>query len=405
MIENGIFSKRALWLIPCAAVLCVYAAIVAGLLIVNNGPGSWPMASIDFVAIWAGGHQALQTGASSAYGLSALADIQTATVGTLDGHQPFAYPPSFLFVAVPLGMLPYLPAFLIWQALTLCLFAGAIYLIVPRWEAVIVALAFPPVFWNVIDGQMALLFGALLGAALAVLDRRPVLAGILIALLTFRPQLGILIPLVLMATGRWRAFGSAAAATLCLVAVSSLFFGFDAWPSFLAYAPEQFRQVLLDSTASDNWTKLQSVYCLVRWLGGDQSLAWQVHIAVSALAALLVVWVWTRPFRYELKAASLILGAAIVNPYFFFYDLIALAVAAAFLVSDGLKHGFVRFERTAFAVIAVAGFVFVWHALPTGPAMVAVIATIIAARMRLKPGIGKSRRMAATLLPIVAGSP
>jgi len=402
MTENGIFSKRALWLIPCAAALCVYIAIVAGLVIVNHGPGSWPMASIDFVAIWAGGHQALQSGASSAYGLSALADIQTATVGTLDGHQPFAYPPSFLFVAVPLGMLPYLPAFLIWQALTLCLFAGAIYLIVPRWEAVIVALAFPPVFWNVIDGQMALLFGALLGGALAVLDRRPVLAGILFGLLTLRPQLGILIPLVLMATARWRTFGAAATTTLCLVAASLVFFGFDAWPSFLAYAPEQFRQVLLDSTASANWTKLQSVYCLVRWLGGDQSLAWRVHIAVAALAALLVVWVWTRPLRYELKAASLIIGGAIVNPYFFFYDLIALAVAAAFLMSDGLKHGFVRFERTAIVVIAVAGFVFVWHALPTGPAMVAVIAAIIAARMRLKPGIDTSRRLRGALSPVAA---
>lgn len=387
MIENRLFSARPLLLVA-TAVIAAYAAVLAGLLMAHNGLGSWPQSGVDFSAIWAGGYQALHGGAVSAYGASALADIQSATVGTLEGYEPFAYPPHFLLVAIPLGTLPYVPAFLIWQALTLTLFAGAIWLIVPRWEAALLAVAFPAVFWNVIDGQNALLFSALLGGALALLDRRPVIAGILFGLLTFRPQLGLLVPLVLMATGRWRVFASASATTLGLVAVSLLLFGYQAWAAFIAFLPEQFSLVLLDSGASDNWTKLQSVYCLVRRLGGDQALAWNVHYAVSVLAASIVVWVWTRQFRFELKAAALLVGAAVVNPYFFFYDLTVLAVAAAFLMSDALKHGFIRLERPAIALVAVGSFVFTWHAQPAGPVMYLLFAAIIAARIRLRGPVG-----------------
>ena len=48
---------------------------------------------------------------------------------------------------------------------------------------------------------------ALIAFALVQLDRRPVLAGILFGLLAYKPQFGLMIPLVLIATQRWRAFG------------------------------------------------------------------------------------------------------------------------------------------------------------------------------------------------------
>ena len=41
-------------------------------------------------------------------------------------------------------------------------------------------------------------------------ERRPVLAGLLIGCLTWKPQFGILLPVALAASNRWRAFASAA---------------------------------------------------------------------------------------------------------------------------------------------------------------------------------------------------
>src|SRR5215469_5329044 len=118
MIENRLFSARALVLIA-GAVLAAYVLVLAGLLAVHHGLYSWPTSPVDFVAIWAGGHQALHGGAVSAYGETALAALQSETVGTIYGLEPFVYPPTFLLVAIPLGALPYVPAFLLWQVLTL----------------------------------------------------------------------------------------------------------------------------------------------------------------------------------------------------------------------------------------------------------------------------------------------
>ena len=49
------------------------------------------------------------------------------------------------------------------------------------------------------------------GGGLLLLDRRPVLAGILFGALCYKPHFGMLIPVALAASGRWRAFGAAAA--------------------------------------------------------------------------------------------------------------------------------------------------------------------------------------------------
>jgi len=266
-------------------VILGYVVVLAGMLVAHHGLNSWPQTAVDFPAVWAGGYQALHGGAVSAFGASALADIQAATVGTLEGYEPFAYPPHFLLVAIPLGMLPYVTAFLVWQALTLTPFAGAIWLIVPRWEAMIWAVAFPAVFWNVIDGQeraavrRAAGRGARIAGSPSCHRRNPVRASHL--------------PAAARAAGPAGADGDRAPARLrlgsghhCgLAAVSLVLFGYAAWAAFIAFVPEQFRLVLLGSGASDNWTKLQSVYCLVRRLGGDRALAWQVHNAVSGCFA------------------------------------------------------------------------------------------------------------------------
>ena len=75
----------------------------------------------------------------------------------------------------------------------------------------LLALAFPAVFVNIGHGHNGFLTAALIGAGLLMLDRRPILAGILFGLMAYKPQFGVLIPLVLAATGRWRAFLAARA--------------------------------------------------------------------------------------------------------------------------------------------------------------------------------------------------
>ena len=73
-----------------------------------------------------------------------------------------------------------------------------------------IAAAFPAVFINIGHGQNGFLTAALLGGALHWLDRKPWLAGILIGLLAYKPQFGVLIPIALLAGQRWTTIGAAA---------------------------------------------------------------------------------------------------------------------------------------------------------------------------------------------------
>jgi len=93
----------------------------------------------------------------------------------------------------------------------------------PLW--LLLALAFPAVFVNLGHGHNGFLTAALIGAALVQLDRRPILAGLLFGCLAYKPQFGLLIPLVLAVSGRWRAFIAAAVTVAVLTLAVTLVFG------------------------------------------------------------------------------------------------------------------------------------------------------------------------------------
>ena len=100
----------------------------------------------------------------------------------------------------------------------------------------LLAVAFPAVFVNLGHGHNGFLTAALIGFALMQIDRRPVVAGVLFGLLAYKPQFGLMIPLVLLATTRWRALIAAAATVAALTLAVTLTFGADTWRAFFASA-------------------------------------------------------------------------------------------------------------------------------------------------------------------------
>ena len=152
------------------------------------------------------------------------------------------YPPFFLAIAAVLALLPYLPALAVWQGTTLALYLWSIRQIAAKaapavesaWVTLLLALAFPAVFVNLGHGHNGFLTAALMGFALLLLDTRPIVAGILFGLLAYKPQFGLMIPLVLIATGRWRTFSAAGFTVALLVIGATLAFGVKVWPAFVA---------------------------------------------------------------------------------------------------------------------------------------------------------------------------
>jgi len=253
---------------------------------------------------------------------------------------------------VPLAILPYFASFLTWESVTLVCSVAVVYLIVRRQPAISLMLASPFAAWNFLIGQNGFLTASLLGASLLLLERRPVLAGVFIGCLTYKPQFGILLPVALIAARQWRACVSAAVTAIFLVAASAAAFGVDGW---LAFPRAIFAQGSETMFTSPDWGfLLQTFYGLTLVLQGGAALAWLAQGVATAGVGIVVWLVWRSPVRYALKAATLSTAALIATPYALAYDLAAIAIPVAFLASDQIGCGLLRGEQTTIIALFVA---------------------------------------------------
>jgi hypothetical protein len=391
-IEDRLFRGDRLVLYGAAVVMCFLILIAVSYFrhIWFIGETGEPR-PIDFIATWSAARLTLAGKAAEAYDLAAITGEQLKAVGAMQGRYPWAYPPTYFLLVAPLGFLTYLQAMAIWLLATLVAYLASIRAIQPGRVAMLLAAASPFALWNSLDGQNGFLTAALIGGILVNLDRRPVLAGILLGLLTWKPHFGILFPIVLALTGRWRCFAAAAITTLMLVGASLALFGVDTWRAFFAALQTQ-GDLYLNRGPGFSWGRMQSVLTLVRFAGGGMTLAWVAHGMAACAAMGFVCWLWLRPVRYELKAAALSAAALLATPYLFQYDLVVLSVPVAFLLRDGRSAGFIPGERSLMVVLAFA--MFGLTGMPVAVFLLLAIFGLIAFRIRMpqaaagSPGIG-----------------
>lgn len=260
------------------------------------------------------------------------------------------YPPFFLAVAALVGSLPYLPALLFWQATTFAAFVAVLRSILPAEHGRLVTIAafgFPATFVTFAHGHNAFLSAALIGGGLLLLERRPVLAGVLIGLLAYKPQFGLVLPLVLALGGHWRAFFAAGATVVAMAAATTLVLGTDVWIALFEGAKFT-REVVLEQGAT-GWYKIQSLFSAARSFGAPLPLAYALQailtLAVMASLALLVL----RRADHRLIAAATAVAALLSTPYAMDYDMAILAVAIVFGVAHGLERGFAPYEISIYA--------------------------------------------------------
>jgi len=209
--------------------------------------------------------------------------------------------------------------------------------------------AFPGVFVNAEHGQNGFLTTALLGGGLLMLERqRPVLAGLLFGLLSYKPQFGVLLPIALAVGFHWRAFISAAATSAVAACLSCAIFGVETWRAFLASLPLTTGYVLEGGAAG--WEKMQSAFTAVRMLGGTIGEAYAAQGLMVAIAAVAVVLVWRRPISVALKGSVLAIATLLATPYVFDYDLVLLTLPIAWIAAEARSTGFFAWEKIGLAV-------------------------------------------------------
>ncbi len=353
-----------------ANVVYLVDSYVQGFWLVATGGGP-----ADFVSVWAAGRMALAGHAAAAYDWPALKLVEQRVVGQFDGYVGWQYPPTFLFVAAALSLLPYVSAFAFWVFSTLLAYLAAIRGIIGDRVGYFLAAAFPAVLANFIVGQNGFLSAGLIGGTLTLMERRPICAGVLLGLLTYKPHLGLLFPIALIASGRWRVFITAGIVAVLMAAASWVVFGGGSWQAF---SPGIGHALVSDGLA--DWGKLQSAFGFMRALGGSDALAWIVQIALAVIAAGAIAVLWHGTTAYEIKAAALGTGALLATPHLFTYDLVALAVPLAFLFRLGRMHGFLAHEVAGIGLACLLILIFPFVEAPVGFAAVLVVAALIVRR-------------------------
>ena len=309
----------------------------------------------DFSNVWTAGQMALDGRAPEAWNWAAHYQVQQAAHG--DPGVPFYgwhYPPPFLLLATLLATLPYPAALFVWQAASL---AGAIKVyraILPGKGALLPALGAPVVLVCLTHGHNGFLTAALLGGGLLLLDRRPLLAGLLLGCLVYKPQFAPIIPLLLLAGFHWRAIAGACASAALLIGATLAIWGWPVWQAFLDSLPLT-RQVVIEQ-GETGWYKIQSAFSAVRMWGGSVPLAYAVQGAATLAAMGAVLWL-TRTARPNLRNAAICAAAMLSTPYVLDYDLVVLGIGAVFLVADGIERGFLPWEKSLLALVWVAPFV------------------------------------------------
>ena len=336
----------------------------------------------DFTRFWVAGWQALHGETASLEGQAAFKEVQDSSAAFgRSSYSLLSYPPIFTFVLILLAMLPYFTAFLTWESVTLISCIAVVYFIVKRQTAISLMLASPLGAWNFMIGQNGFFTASLIGASLLLVERQPIVAGVFIGCLTYKPQFGILFPVALIAASQWRALFSAATTTILLAGASVAAFGVDGWVAFPRAIVAEGHETLL---ANPDWGfLLQTVYGLILVLHGSSAAAWLVQGLVTIAMAGIVWLVWSSPIRYSLKAATLSAAALIATPYAFAYDLVAIAIPVAFLATDQICYGVLRGEQTTLIALFVAGLPVIptTGKAPVGAVIVVVLLCLILRRV------------------------
>ncbi|MFD1331199.1 glycosyltransferase family 87 protein [Methylopila musalis] len=309
----------------------------------------------DFLNVWGAPRVVAEHGAAALADLARYPLLLEQQFGqTLKMFFNWSYPPHALIVLAPFSWAPYGVALGLWTLGGLGAFAFVVRAGLPaerRRVAIAAAVLSPAAFWCVATGQNGLLLGALVLGAVLCLDRRPVVAGVLIGLLTIKPQLGLLIPVALIAAGAWRTIFAAAATALALALCALALYGLEPWRLWLTTTAGYQFALLTDIVAFHRYMMV-SIAASGGIAGLPPVLIWPLQGLGAALAAVAVWTTFRRTDDPATRALVLSIGAALATPYAFNYDLTAMTGATIWLLSRRGELG--PWERRVFGLMLLS---------------------------------------------------
>jgi alpha-1,2-mannosyltransferase len=310
-----------------------------------NGSAIWGR---DFANVWSAGRLAIEGQTAILYDMKAYQAWQDAAFGWGINDHNYSYPPLTLLYAPLFGAMPYFAALALWSGVSLAAFFWAARPWLARAQLpAVAAVALPSSLVCLWAGHYGLLLGALWLGAWRLIDRSPIVAGVLTGLMAVKPHLAILMPLMLILRGEWRAIGAAALTVGLLVGVSAAVFGPEQWHVYVMRTSGH--QVgLVDATHTFFIKMMPTLTPALFAAGFDSIFVWAAQAGL-ALAAIFALWRF-QPEDSMTAGLAAAVATFLVLPYGFNYDLTVVGLAAALAMHKAGRDG--RVWATAIAALA-----------------------------------------------------
>ncbi len=279
----------------------------------------------DLAAFFRAAEMAAQGRAADAYDAAAF------RAGIGEGHKGMLWlnPPHALVLIAPLASAPYGAAKFALLAISIASLAGAGFLArAPSWMIAALVVS-PAAFASLLVMQTGPLVALGLLAAFLLAPSRPIAAGLILALLTVKPQYGLMAPVFLAALGCWRAIGFAVALSAAFAALSVVIYGITPWAAFFASMTEG----AISAHAGNLHRDMVSAGSTLLKLGaGDSAALGQAAVIVLCAA---VTFLGARRFPRDAAVGIALLASAAASPSLWVYDWPLIAAGLFMLMRAG----------------------------------------------------------------------
>ena len=357
--------RKRLWLFGASVALFVLTLLIGNAFVAPDRALNSRMLGHDFVPFYAAGQLVREGHHHDLYDLHALRAAEQriardAGIELDNGFGPFWNPPFYALPFAALSTLPYRFALLVWTLLNFGALTAAVLLLrrlLPldadwrTWGLIpLFLLVSMPLIQALTHGQNT--FGSLLLLCVVVAAwraRRATLAGAILGLLAYKPQLAAIVALVLVIDLGWKALAGMAVAGAALLLITLI-----ALPGAVTDYATRLPSILHFMQVENPylWERHATLRAFWRLLiqghaTGEVSMTVQVLTAIIAgvlLLALLAAAVRVRRHNAESLVprdrliAATVVSMPLVMPFYFDYDLLLLAVPAVLFASERVRR-------------------------------------------------------------------
>lgn len=290
----------------------------------------------DFINYWAAPRIALDQPATL-FSEDRYAQALDAFHGSALPRHHWSYPLHALLFLLPLTALPLAAAAALWSVAGLALYSFTLVRLMPhaRPWALALGLLSSASLVNLWASQNGYFTASLFLLALLWLQTRPRIAGLLLGILTIKPHLGLVWPVLLIRQRRWSTIAMAVASCAVLVGVTFLWLGGAAWGHYFTHTiPTQ--HALIHQTPFGRLFEamMPSLPLTLQLWGISLELAFLAQAALSVAVLGALAWRLGRPMERAMQFLLLASAAMLATPYVFNYDMTLLSAALVMVLID-----------------------------------------------------------------------